>query len=143
MYPRHAGSGLAHPDFPARTVTYFSGGGGLSGTTADYARFLQLFLNGGELDGVRLLSRKTVELMLTNQTPKLDIAFGLGFELETPDNDYRSPLSVGSFSWSGAFQTFYWADPRERLVALLYTNTYGGSTPMSGVFRTFTYGALR
>ncbi len=143
LYPTHEVGGLVHPDFPARKVTYFSGGGGLSSTTADYARFLQLFLNGGELDGVRLLGRKTVELMLTNQTPKLDIAFGLGFQLETPENDYRSPVSVGSFSWSGAFQTFYWADPRERLVGMIFTNTYGGSTPLDGPFKTFTYGALR
>ena len=143
LYPRHSGRALVHPDFPARPVTYFSGGGGLSSTTADYARFLQLFLNGGELDGVRLLGRKTVELMLTNQTPTLSIAFGLGFQLETPENDYRSPVSVGSFSWSGAFQTFYWADPRERLVGMIFTNIYGGSTPLDSPFKTFTYGALR
>lgn len=143
LSPTHVPGGLVHPDFPARKVTYFSGGGGLSSTTADYARFLQLFLNGGELDGVRLLGRKTVELMLTNQTPTLNIAFGLGFQLETPENDYRSPVSVGSFSWSGAFQTFYWADPRERLVGLIFTNIYGGSTPLDGPFKTFSYGALR
>ena len=134
---------LTHPDFPMRKVTYFAGGAGLSGTTADYARFLQLFLNGGELDGVRLLGRKTVELMLTNQIASLPIAFGLGFALETPENDHRSPVSAGTFSWSGAFQTFYWADPKEKLVALIYTNVYGGSAALDGPFRALVYGALK
>ena len=143
LVPRHDASQGIHGDYPARTVTYFSGGGGLSGTTADYARFLQVFLNGGELDGIRLLSRKTVELMLTNQTAALPIAFGLGFQLETPETDYRSPLTVGSFSWSGAFKTHYWADPRERLIGLIYTNVFRGSAELEGPFRALVYGALR
>src|SRR5260221_12889319 len=85
-----------HADFPARKVSYFSGGGGLASTTADYARFLQMFLNGGEVDGTRLLVRKTVELVMTNQIPRLQRAFGLGFALETSEDDYHLPLSVGS-----------------------------------------------
>ena len=132
-----------HSDFPARAVTYYSGGGGLSSTTADYARFLQLFLNGGTLDGHRLLGRKTVEMMLANQMGTLQPAFGLGFELETPASDYRTPLSVGSFSWSGAFNTTYWADPRERLVGLIFTNTYGGPVSLGDPFKALVYSALR
>ena len=132
-----------HPDFPARRMTYFAGGAGMSGTTADYARFLQLFLNGGELDGVRLLSRKAVGLMLTNQVPRLSPHFGLGFALETPENDYRSVLSEGSFSWSGAFNTFYWADPKEKLVALVYTNVLGSTFALSDRFRALVYSAMR
>lgn len=143
MVPLHASAGLAHADFPIRPVTYFAGGAGLSSTTADYARFLQLLLNGGELDGVRLLGRKTVELMLTNQTAGKPIAFSLGFQLETPENDYRSPVSAGTFSWSGAFSTYYWADPKEQLVGLIFTNTFGGNTPIDGPFKTFVYSALR
>ena len=135
--------GGMRPDFPARNVTYFSGGGGLSGTTADYARFLQLFLNGGELDGVRLLSRKTVELMLTNQIPRLQPAFGLGFALETPENDFRSVLSSGSFLWGGAFSTTYWADPKEHLVALIYTNILGSTVPLGDEFKVLVYSAMR
>ncbi|MES2176746.1 MAG: serine hydrolase domain-containing protein [Gemmatimonadota bacterium] len=130
-------------DFPARAPTYFSGGGGLSSTTADYARFLQLFLNGGELDGKRLLGRKTVELMLTNQMGSLQPAFGLGFELETPELDYRSPVSLGTFSWSGAFNTWYWADPKERLIGLIFTNTYGAPTSLGAPFKVFVYSALK
>jgi len=138
-----ADGGLTHPDFPLRRVTYFSGGGGLVSTTADYARFLQLFLNGGELDGVRLLGRKTVELMLTNQVGALSPKHGLGFGLETAENDAESPLSLGSFEWGGAFNTTYWADPKERLVALIFTNTFGAPTALGDPFKTFVYSALR
>jgi CubicO group peptidase (beta-lactamase class C family) len=135
--------GGMHPDFPARRMTYFAGGAGMSGTTADYARFLQLLMNDGELDGVRLLGRKTVELMRTNQIPRLSPAFGLGFALETPENDYRSVLSDGAFHWSGAFNTFYWADPREKLVALIYSNVLGSTTNLGEQFRVLVYSALR
>lgn len=139
----HDAQGGMHPDFPARRMTYFSGGGGLSGTTADYARFLQLFLNGGELDGTRLISRKTVELMLANHIPRLQPAFGLGFALETPENDFRSVLSDGSFQWGGAFATTYWADPKERLVALIYTNVLGSTAELGEQFKVLVYSALR
>lgn len=134
---------LTHPDFPQRRVTYFSGGGGLSSTATDYARFLQLFLNGGELDGVRLVGRKTVELMLTNQVYSMWPKFGLGFGLETVENDSRTPLSAGSFEWGGAFNTTYWADPKERLIALVFTNTWGGTVALGDPFKTFVYSALR
>jgi CubicO group peptidase (beta-lactamase class C family) len=143
LRPFHASTLGVHSDFPAKTVTYFAGGAGLSSTTADYARFLQLFLNGGELDGVRLLGRKTVELMLTNQLSGIQGAFGLGFGLETPQNDHQSPVSLGTFSWGGAFKTTYWADPQERLVGLIYTNIWGGALDVSGPFKTLVYSALR
>jgi len=132
-----------HPDFPARRMTYFAGGAGLSGTVGDYARFLQLFLNGGELDGVRIIGRKTVELMLANHIPRLQPAFGLGFAIETAENDARTVLSEGTFSWGGAFQTSYWADPKERLVALVYTNVLGSTVNVEPLFRTLVYSALR
>lgn len=144
LVPWHdAEGGLAHPDFPLRRVTYFSGGGGLVSTTADYARFLQLFLNGGELDGVRLLGRKTVDLMLTNQVGALSPKFGLGFGLETAENDHESPMSIGSFEWGGAFNTTYWGDPKEQLVALVFTNTFLAPVALGAPFRTLVYSALR
>jgi CubicO group peptidase (beta-lactamase class C family) len=133
----------AAADLPAHHVTYFSGGGGLSSTTGDYARLLQMFLNGGELDGKRLLGRKTVELMLTNQIGSLEPNFGLGFALETTANDYRTPLSLGSFWWAGAFNTTYWADPKERLIGLIYSNTWGGPPSLGDPFKVFVYSALR
>jgi CubicO group peptidase (beta-lactamase class C family) len=134
----------ADPNFPSLKGTYFSGGAGLSSTIEDYARFLQLFLNQGEFNGVRLLSPRTVELMLTEQNPKLNAEFGLGFGLETPDNDYQSPKSLGSFSWGGAFSTTYWGDPKEQLIGELYTNMY--NTPaawnLGTRFIVLTYAAM-
>ena len=133
-----------NPDYPSLRGTYFSGGAGLSGTVEDYARFLQLFLNGGELNGVRLLSPRTVGMMLIDQLPTLSNDFGLGFGLETAANDHQSPRGIGSFTWGGAFSTSYWADPKEQLVALVYTNTF--SVPAAGVlggrFPALVYAAL-
>ena len=124
-------------------MTFFSGGGGLSSTTADYARFLQLFMNGGALGTVRLLGRKTVEMMLTNQIGALQPAFGLGFALETPDNDFRSVVSSGTFSWGGAFNTAYWADPKEKLIGMIYTNTYQSTIRLGDPVKVLVYAALR
>jgi CubicO group peptidase (beta-lactamase class C family) len=131
-------------DYPASEGKYYSGGAGLSSTTEDYAKFLQLFLNKGEFNGTRLLSRKTVELMLTNQTlPPITTQFGLGFGLETEKNDYQSVVSLGTFSWGGAFSTTYWADPKERLIGLIYTNV--STSPyrsMNEKVRTLIYQAI-
>lgn len=130
-------------DYPKRQGTYFSGGAGLSSTAEDYAKFLQLFLNKGEFNGTRLLGRKTVELMLTDQLPELDSEFGLGFGLETDKNDYRSPASEGSFSWGGAFSTQYWADPKENLIGIIYTNIYNNPHGyINEKFKVLTYQAL-
>lgn len=105
-----------------------SGGGGLFSTAADYLRFAQLLLNGGELDGVRLLSRKTVELMTQNHIAHLanphpfdrpEHGFGLGVRMVTDLG--RSPTlgSAGMFGWDGAASTLVWMDPKEGTVALL------------------------
>ena len=132
------------PNYPNTPGTYYSGGAGLSSTVEDYAKFLQLFLNGGIYNGTRLLSHKTVELMLTNQVqPPLTTQFGLGFGLETSHNDYQSILSSGSFSWGGAFNTHYWADPKEKLVGLIFTNMY--NSPYWNIgdkFKVLTYQAI-
>jgi CubicO group peptidase (beta-lactamase class C family) len=132
------------PDYPLSTGKYYSGGAGLSSTVEDYAKFLQLFLNKGEFNGVRLLSRKTVELMMTSQLqPPLTNKVGLGFGLETSENDYQSPYSIGTFSWGGAFNTTYWADPKEKLIGLIYTNIY--NSPSFGVgekYKALVYQAI-
>ncbi len=131
------------PDYPNLNGTYFSGGAGLSSTVEDYAKFLQVFLNGGEFNGVRLLGPKTVELMLTDQLPELADEFGLGFGLETEKNDYQSPVSIGSFSWGGAFSTEYWADPKERMIGVIYTNIYRNvNNSFNRKFRVLTYQAI-
>lgn len=133
-----------NPDYPKLNGTYFSGGAGLSSTAEDYARFLQLFLNNGIYNGVRLLSRKTVELMLTNQLGRLDASpFGLGFGLETTATDHQSVLSAGSFFWAGAFNTHYWADPKEKLIGIIFTNIYQTSHWNIGEkFRVLVYQAI-
>lgn len=134
----------ADPEYPKRQGTYFSGGAGLSSTIEDYAKFLQLFLNYGEYNGTRLLSRKTVELMLTSQLKDpIPNQVGLGFALETTKNDHVLLLSPGSFYWGGAFCTRYWADPKENLIGILFTNMY--QYPYSEIrekFQVVTYQAL-
>lgn len=133
----------ASADYPTLEGRYFSGGAGMSSTVEDYAKFLELFLNKGTFNGRRLLSRKTVELMLTDQLPNLQNEFGLGFGLETPANDFMSPVSIGSFSWGGAFSTEYWADPKEDLIGLLYTNIYNNPIyDLGNKFKALTYQAI-
>ena len=132
-----------NPEYPkTENGTYFSGGAGLSGTIEDYAKFLQLFINGGTFNGTRLISRKTVDLMLTNQIPDLTASpFGLGFGLETSKNDHLDPASIGSFAWGGAFNTNYWGDQKEKMVALIYTNIYNARYGNMG-FRQLVYQAF-
>jgi CubicO group peptidase (beta-lactamase class C family) len=132
------------PDYPKLKGRYYSGGAGLSSTVEDYAKFLQLFLNKGEFNGARLLSRKTVELILTDQLhPPITQEFGLAFGLVTSTNDHSTILSEGTFSWGGAFNTHYWADPKENLIGLLYTNIYQTSAWDIGErFKVLTYQAI-
>ena len=132
------------PNYPKLNGTYFSGGAGLSSTAEDYAKFMQVIINKGEFNGIRVLSRKTVELMLTNQVqPPLTNQFGLGFGLETETNDHVSVASKGSFNWGGAYGTDYWGDPQEQLVLLIYTNVYAyDSRDFRQKFRTLVYSAI-
>lgn len=109
--------------YPLINGTYYSGGAGLSSTIYDYAIFLQMMLNKGEYNGARILSRRTVELMTSNQIGDLDLGkdkFGLGFQVTTKDGQALLGISEGSFSWGGYFGTTYWADPKERIVALVF-----------------------
>lgn len=125
------------PNFPITGAkTYYSGGGGLSSTAYDYAIFLQMLLNGGIYNGKRLLSRRGVELFTnTNQSgtlfPDPRSYFSLGFSVINEvgrSNDIYS--SVGTFSWGGAFSTHYFADPKEKICAVLmkqmWPTSYGG-----------------
>ena len=103
----------AYVDGPRQS---FSGGAGLLSTASDYARFLQALVNGGELDGVRVLSPKTVELMTSSHTGTLfsegRTGFGLGFEVIEHLGRAGVPGSVGLFSWGGAYHTDFWGDPK-------------------------------
>lgn len=116
---------------------YFSGGGGLSGTIEDYAKFCQMLLNGGSFNGKRILGRKTVELMIKNQLGGDDnsFGFGLGFEIANRNKELETLASMGSFSWSGMFKTFYLCDPQENMAILLYWNGIDYYDP--GLFEKF------
>ena len=119
---RMAGQG-AYVEGPRKS---FSGGAGLLSTASDYARFLQMMLSGGELDGARVLGRKTVELMTVNHLPAaLDTGdgtgFGLGFSVVKDVGRRGQPGSVGEFGWGGAYHSTYWVDPQEQLVVVYFT----------------------
>jgi CubicO group peptidase (beta-lactamase class C family) len=110
-------------NYPLLKGNYFSGGAGLSSTTRDYAVFLQMLVNKGEYNGKKLLSRRTVELITCNQIGDLNLGvdkFGLGFQITTERGQAVLGISEGSFAWGGYFGTTYWADPKERLVCLLF-----------------------
>ena len=108
-------------DYPYRGPrTYFSGGGGLCSTTEDYYRFCQMLLNGGELDGRRLLSRKSVQLISQNHVQgKLDImGYGLGFGVTSEPKFLHELGTVGSYYWGGFYYTSFVIDPEEDLIAI-------------------------
>ena len=128
---------------PMRNVkqpgTWHSGGGGAVSTAADYLRFCQMLLNGGDLDGVRLLAPKTVALMASDHlppgvgygetararfgalapVPEMGYGFGLGFAVRNEPGRSPVPGSVGEFFWGGVTGTYFWIDPREQLIAVL------------------------
>lgn len=133
--------------YPLVDGSYFSGGAGLSSSIKDYATFLQMLLNKGEYNGKRLLARRTVELMTSNQIGDLNIGtdkFGLGFEITSVNGQAKLGISEGSFSWGGYFSTSYWADPKERLIGLLFlqqspSNRHG---ELHNKFKALVYQAL-
>lgn len=127
---------------------YLSGGAGLVSTATDYARFCNMLLNRGELDGVRILSPKTVELMTASATRDLPtvapgMEFGLGVAVVTDLGASRQLGSPGLYAWSGLYGSVFWVDPKERVVAVLMVQRfpYGGVDWM-GAFRTQVYQAL-
>ena len=103
----------------------FSGGAGLLSTARDYATFLQMLLNGGELNGTRILSPATVRLMTVNHIGDITFrpgqGFGLGFSVVTDLGARGTPGSVGEFGWAGAYHSTYWVDPKEELVVVYLT----------------------
>jgi CubicO group peptidase (beta-lactamase class C family) len=107
-------------DYPYRGArTYFSGGGGLCSTAEDYYRFAQMMLNGGELNGVRILSRKSVELMSQNHVQgKREGGYGLGFGDFSEAKELTELGTVGAYFWGGFYYTHFVIDPREDLIAI-------------------------
>ncbi|MFL5291719.1 MAG: serine hydrolase domain-containing protein [Myxococcales bacterium] len=121
-----------------------AGGVGSVGTITDYLRFAQMMLNGGQLDGTRVLSRTTVALMTSDHLGKIKengitpgelllgvkgFTFGLGFAVRQDDGLAATPGRAGEFMWAGAAGTYFWVDPKEQLVGLLMTQAPGPSRP--------------
>ncbi len=135
-----------HPLFPVMGAkSYFSGGAGLSSTATDYARFLQMLLNNGELDGNRILSRKSIELMHTARADINDDQvpdFGLGFRIVTDLGEKGELGSVGEYSWRGAYYTSFWIDPGENLIAILMSQVRPVESDIAQKFNTLVYQAL-
>jgi CubicO group peptidase (beta-lactamase class C family) len=129
-----------------------SGGGGLVSTTMDYARFCQMLLNGGVLDGVRIIGRKTLQLMASNHldpSVKLEShlvpaghSFGLGFAVRTVEGMAPFAGSAGQFFWSGMAGTFFWIDPKEELFAVFMSQGPGQREHFRSLVRSLVYAAV-
>jgi CubicO group peptidase (beta-lactamase class C family) len=150
-----------HPDV-AQLPKFMSGGGGMVSTAHDYARLCQMFYNGGILDGVRLVSRKTVEQMTSNQIPpgykySTDVAtqilwrsssletgqgYGLGFGINSEPGLNPSPGSKGDYYWAGLFGTLFWVDPKEQVIAIMMTQAMGQQHPYGHRLRHSVYQAI-
>lgn len=125
----------------------FSGGAGLLSTAGDYARFLQMLLNGGQLDGKRILSRKSVELMTTDHLNGISFrtgqGFGLGFSIIKDLGAYGALSTVGEFGWGGAYHSNYWVDPKEQLVVVYMTQLLpAGNIDDYGKLRAGIYSSI-
>jgi CubicO group peptidase (beta-lactamase class C family) len=132
----------SYVDGPRQT---FAGGAGLVSTARDYGRFLEMIRGDGSLDGVRILSPRTVALMRTNQVGTLHSANGLGFGLgfETTDRYGANGMDdVGSFGWGGAYGTMYRIDPHARLVIMLMLQQLPNTTDVREKFPLMVYQAL-
>jgi CubicO group peptidase (beta-lactamase class C family) len=140
--------------YPARQ-TYFSGGAGLLSTASDYVRFAQMLLNKGELEGTRILSRKTIELMTSNSIGNLYIfnpfkhngimgdKFGYGFGIRTERGVYDELESLGIFGWDGAFYTRFWVDPKEDMIGIFLSQMDSNwDENLIGKFRVLVYQSI-
>jgi CubicO group peptidase (beta-lactamase class C family) len=140
-------AGMGQGDYVNGPRRCFSGGAGLLSTATDYARLLEMLRNGGELDGVRVLGRKSVELMTTNHVGTLyqegRFGFGLAFEITEHVGRAGRYGSVGEFGWGGAYHTNYWVDPAEGLVAVFMTQLLpADGSDLQAKFRSLLYQAI-
>ena len=156
--PKTAG-GLAVNDAP-ETSTYralpalISGGGGLVSTARDYARFCQMFVNGGELNGRRLLKRETVQEMIRNQLPESaipialgpirleGIGFGLGFSVRVEKTPFVSARALGEYGWSGMASTHFWIAPQDELIVIALQQHIPFSPVLELTIKPLVYDAI-
>ena len=158
-YGPASGGGLRVIDAPSgsrfsRPPTFFEGGGGLVSTASDYARFAQMLLGGGELDGRRILGAKTVELMVQNHLSEQELeadylktefpgwGFGLGVSVVTDIARTQLPGTNGEYGWNGAAGTSFWVDPAEDLIAIQMTQFMPFPPALPSEFRALVYPAL-
>ena len=124
----------------------FSGGAGILSTAHDYARFLQMLLNGGSVGGARILSPKTIDVMTSNQIgtmyPTPGVGFGLGFYTIERLGADNTMSSLGTWGWSGAYASTYRVDPKERLVMVFMINQIPNRSDIAAKFPNLVYQAL-
>jgi len=129
-----------------------SGGGGLLSTAGDYLRFCQMFLNGGELGGVRILSRKTVEYMDSDHLgtirgplylPGPGYTFGLGGAVRLSDGMSATPGSAGEFNWGGYGGTYFWIDPKEKVIGIFMMQAPTPRGYYRALYRSMVYSAMQ
>jgi CubicO group peptidase (beta-lactamase class C family) len=128
--------------------SFYSGGGGLVSTALDYAIFMQMLLNGGDYNGKRLLSPRSIHLMTINQIGDMSLGraskFGLGFQVVTEGDEARNTVSLGTFSWGGMFASSYWIDPKEKIVAQFVLQQFPFSRgELAEKFKVAVYQALQ
>jgi CubicO group peptidase (beta-lactamase class C family) len=140
---------------PQTRPNFLSGGGGMVSTVRDYLRFAQMLANHGELDGVRIVSRKTLRYMTSDHLGEMPMAktgvnylpgpgygFGLGFGVRTTTGNSVMPGSIGDFTWSGVAGTYFWIDPQEQLVAIWLMQAPEQRTHYRQLFRNLVYAAM-
>ncbi len=143
--PTVNGSVIYSTDYPYNgPKSYFSGGAGLVSTASDYARFAQMILNGGEFDGVRLLSRKTVELMTTHQLDEMGINYGsgFGFGIVLGKSNLKRLGSVGAYNGGGFFFTSFFIDPQEQMLGIFMCQLHPGGSDLAERIRILSYQAI-
>jgi CubicO group peptidase (beta-lactamase class C family) len=127
-------NGLLDMNYPLQKKDYFSGGGGLSSTVQDYAILLQMLLNNGEYNGVRLLARNTVRMITMNQIGdffvnfygiQTELKFGFGFSIISEKGSRLTPSQAGTYAWGGLWSTGFWVDPKEDMLVLIYRQIRG------------------
>ena len=130
-----------------------SGGGGLVSTAPDYARFMMMLRNGGQLDNKRYLSPRTLDYMTANQLdasvqrtalylPGPGYGFGLGFAVRTSTGEAAFPRAVGEYYWGGAGGTYMWMDPASDLFVVFMMQSPKQRVPYRSILRNMVYGAL-
>ncbi|MCW5734657.1 MAG: beta-lactamase family protein [Enhydrobacter sp.] len=161
--PQKEGPKNEMPNIPEITLrsTWKSGGGGMVSTAADYARFLQMFASGGQLDGARIISRKTIDLMTADHLPpdivmgddmwrfealepskRMGQGFGLGFAVRNDQGRNPLPGSPNDYYWGGAYGTYFWHDPRERMYVVFMMQSQTARLPYRYLMRDLVYQAL-